>query len=580
MPRNKRGKRPAVSRGKCGGESGGGGGGGELGVRTRRAEVVVSRTTADPPGRSVRVACCIVAGWSAAGVACSAKASWPGDPAAGGHRVAIVSLRSEGACVRASEPAGSGSREVPGYGAALCWGVLESSGLLLFSRPPAAPRVRGPAPVPGAVLNGPSCNLQLEDGSELVSRYDGARNGGRVESGASDDDMASEVLSHCSSASESASVLEEGTVSEPVDEQAAQEETEDKLKQCIDDLMDKSAERKALGSARVQEVATQVSYSCPLSPPAGSGEEQAAAATVCALLCVQLGGGSKGEEGFATLCPALSTVLSDDCASTTARQSCAVALGMCCYVSAADNMEDLWKSLSHLESVFSNSYPGRDGALPSHKPGTLGLHCAALQAWALLVTLCPASRLHALLELHLPKLQACLASNDVHFRIVAGETIALLFELGREIDEDFLYEDAAALCGQLKDLATDSHKHRAKSDRRKQRSIFREVLHYIESEDFTEEKIRFGVESLYIDCWMRRRTYDAFKEVLGSGVRHHLQWNQLLRDVFELGPVLVLDSSVKANRISRFEKHLFNAAAFKARTKQRNKVRDKRADVM
>ncbi|XP_015203745.2 interferon-related developmental regulator 2 isoform X1 [Lepisosteus oculatus] len=433
--------------------------------------------------------------------------------------------------------------------------------------------------------------LQLSAKAELPCK--GARNGGRADSGASDDDVASEALSHCSSASESASVLEEGTVSEPVDEQAAQEETEDKLKQCIDDLMDKSTKTRlaALESLRLG-FSTRLLYEFLLertltladclerSLRKGSGEEQAAAAAVCALLCVQLGGGSKGEEGFATLCPALSTVLSDDCASTTARRSCAVALGMCCYVSAADNVEDLWKSLGHLESVFSSSYPGRDGALPSHKPGTLGLHCAALQAWALLVTLCPASRLHALLELHLPKLQACLASNDVHFRIVAGETIALLFELGREFDEDFLYEDAAALCGQLKDLATDSHKHRAKSDRRKQRSIFREVLHYIESEDFPEEKIRFGVESLYIDCWMRRRTYDAFKEVLGSGVRHHLQWNQLLRDVFELGPALVLDSSVKANRISRFEKHLFNAAAFKARTKQRNKVRDKRADVM
>uniref|UniRef100_A0A0E9WXY7 Interferon-related developmental regulator C-terminal domain-containing protein n=2 Tax=Anguilla anguilla TaxID=7936 RepID=A0A0E9WXY7_ANGAN len=79
---------------------------------------------------------------------------------------------------------------------------------------------------------------------------------------------------------------------------------------------------------------------------------------------------------------------------------------------------------------------------------------------------------------------------------------------------------------------------------------------------------------------MRRRIYDAFKEVLESGVRHHLQYNQLLRDIFELGPPLILDASVKASRISRFEKHLYNSAAFKARTKLRNKVRDKRADVM
>lgn len=41
-------------------------------------------------------------------------------------------------------------------------------------------------------------------------------------------------------------------------------------------------------------------------------------------------------------------------------------------------------------------------------------------------------------------------------------------------------EDSESLCECLKSLATDGNKHRAKNDRRKQRSIFREVLHYIE----------------------------------------------------------------------------------------------------
>lgn len=44
-----------------------------------------------------------------------------------------------------------------------------------------------------------------------------------------------------------------------------------------------------------------------------------------------------------------------------------------------------------------------------------------------------------------------------------------------------------------------------------------------QSEDFSEEKVRFGVEIVYLDGWMRHRIYDAFKEVLESGVSHHLQ---------------------------------------------------------
>ncbi|XP_053454532.1 interferon-related developmental regulator 2 isoform X4 [Nycticebus coucang] len=138
-----------------------------------------------------------------------------------------------------------------------------------------------------------------------------------------------------------------------------------------------------------------------------------------------------------------------------------------------------------------------------------------------------------------------------------------------------------ALCSSLRTLATDSNKYRAKADRRRQRSTFRAVLHYVEGGECEEETVRFGLEVLYMDSWARHRIYAAFKEVLGSGMRYHLQNNELLRDIFGLGPVLVLDAAaLKACKIPRFEKHLYNAAAFKARTKARSRVRDKRADLL
>ncbi|KAK7884607.1 hypothetical protein WMY93_027730 [Mugilogobius chulae] len=426
----------------------------------------------------------------------------------------------------------------------------------------------------------------------------GLKNG--VKGDSSDDELTSDILSHYSSASEGASVIEEP---QTVDEQTAQEETEDKLKQCIDNLMDKSAKtrlaaleslRLAFSSRLLYEFLTErrltVSDCLERSLKKGGAEEQAAAATLFSLLCIQLGGGDEAEEGFKILRPVLTSILIDTGASLSARQSCARALGMCCYVSAAEDGEDLIQTLSLLEGVFMASYPNREGNLPTVKPGAPAVHTAALQAWALLLTLCPASKINSLLDIHIPKLQCCLQSPDVNYRIAVGETIALLVELGRDIDEEFEVEDSDSLCESLKSLATDGNKHRAKNDRRKQRSIFREVLHYLEYIYFfftlTMERgifrgeDPFGVESVYIDSWMRRRIYDAFKEILVSGVRHHLQFNPLLRDIFGLGAPLILDPTVRNNKISRFEKHLFNAAAFKARTKLRNKSRDKRADVM
>lgn len=90
-------------------------------------------------------------------------------------------------------------------------------------------------------------------------------------------------------------------------------------------------------------------------------------------------------------------------------------------------------------------------------------------------------------------------------RIGAGEAIALIYEGARYFDEDFGFDlsteeeeveddnriqqrDVASrqtkemdeLCSKLRQLATDSHKYRAKKDRKQQRSSFRDILRAIE----------------------------------------------------------------------------------------------------
>uniref|UniRef100_A0A8C5N205 Interferon related developmental regulator 2 n=1 Tax=Leptobrachium leishanense TaxID=445787 RepID=A0A8C5N205_9ANUR len=417
----------------------------------------------------------------------------------------------------------------------------------------------------------------------------GSRAGTRADSEASDDEAASDILSHCSSASETVSLAEDGNGSELLDYQSQQEQREDKLKEDVDNLTDKSIKtrqaaltslRLSLSSHILADVLTErrVTLMDALERclKKGKEEEQSLAASVLSLLCIQLGSGPEGEEVFHCLKPILISILTDSSTGSSARQSCATSLGLCCYIAAAD-AEDLISSLCCLEGLIT-SYYSDNGAKHTALHGLL---CCAIQSWALLLTMCPASRIQKVLESHLPRLPGMLSSENVNLRIAAGESLALLYELGRDLEEDFFYEDTDALCVTLKALATDSNKYRAKTDRRKQRSIFRDVLHYIESSECQEETIKFGLEVMYVDSWVRRRTYSSFKEVLGSGVRYHLQYNEVLRDIFSLGAPLVLDAAaIKANKISRVEKHMFNSAAFKARTKARNRVRDKRADVL
>lgn len=212
--------------------------------------------------------------------------------------------------------------------------------------------------------------------------------------------------------------------------------------------------------------------------PAGKGEEQALAAAVLGLLCVQLGPGPKGEEFFRSLQPLLVSVLSDSAASPAARlhvsvlgpgqpsftsspsasrlpptlrvspgrggepgpasdhdqalpssQQCASALGLGCYVAAADievsdpeapageppqapalplrpspaslcacpSPQDLVSCLTCLEGVFSRSCSRRDSS-PVVPASLQGLLCAALQAWALLLTICPSTHIGPILD--------------------------------------------------------------------------------------------------------------------------------------------------------------------------------------
>lgn len=78
------------------------------------------------------------------------------------------------------------------------------------------------------------------------------------------------------------------------------------------------------------------------------------------------------------------------------------------------------------------------------------------------------------------KLLGLLQSPHLDVRMAAGETLALVLECGRAHDEEFLEEYLNDLIDAVKQLATDSHKYRAKRDRKAQRATFRDVLRYLE----------------------------------------------------------------------------------------------------
>lgn len=73
-----------------------------------------------------------------------------------------------------------------------------------------------------------------------------------------------------------------------------------------------------------------------------------------------------------------------------------------------------------------------------------------------------------------------LESAHLELRLAAGEVIALVYEQGRSHDADFCSDFTDELVEKIRQLATDSHKYRAKKDRKQQRSSFRDILQYVE----------------------------------------------------------------------------------------------------
>ncbi|KAB1280866.1 Interferon-related developmental regulator 2 [Camelus dromedarius] len=282
-----------------------------------------------------------------------------------------------------------------------------------------------------------------------------------------------------------------------VGEQGQQEDLEEKFVEGVCGLPHRQALRLAPGGHLLPVCWSAASHCHALEKCLRKGRERREQALAAAILGL-------GEELSHSLQPPLVSVLRDSTAGPAAWLHCASALGVGCYDGAAAGVQDLVSCLTCLEGVFSR------------------LLCAALQAWAVRLTIRPSMHMSHVLSRRLLRLPRLLSSQSVNLWIAASETIALPLELAGGL-EVFIYPKV------LYDL---------------------------------------GI-------------YTAFKDVPGSGLHHHLQNDELLRDIFGLGPVLVLDATaLKACKIPPFKKHRYNAPALKAQTEARSRVQDKRADIL
>ncbi|GAV07907.1 hypothetical protein RvY_17687 [Ramazzottius varieornatus] len=416
-------------------------------------------------------------------------------------------------------------------------------------------------------------------------RRDGGKSPTKMISPVGEDEVASELGENIHSGSDAGTIdLEELEGSEgAVDTSSLLDHLEDKLKVSIENATDASAKTRETALAEISlGLERRYLFEFVLAREAtlfdiverslrrGKSTEQILAARLCALLCIQLGADCM--ETYSKIRPLLLTVFCDVAVSPLSRAACAESLGIGSFI--IDEEPEIFNDVvQRLSKTFSASYLNSDGASPQFSPEVYHLHTQSLLSWALLMTIASPSTQFAETTLHLRKLRDLLEVSDNDFRIAAGETIALMHEIIRLLPtaEARKMPDINQLCIRLRQLSTESSKYKSKKDKKLQRSSFRDILHSIEDESGTFQRVRFGKEVLALHTWSSTLQYEALCGVLRTGIITHLKGNPLLRDIFALGPPVLDELKVAAG--SKVDKNL-RQAQFEAENKARNQTRN------
>ncbi|KAI9480936.1 MAG: interferon-related developmental regulator-domain-containing protein [Benjaminiella poitrasii] len=145
----------------------------------------------------------------------------------------------------------------------------------------------------------------------------------------------------------------------------------------------------------------------------------------------------------------------------------------------------------------------------------------------------------------MPVHEIMLESTDKDNRIASGENIALMFEtvnifLAADDEEDEEedgmvkpeYDNMDGLIHTLKGLSLDSNRHRAKSDRAEQKSVFRDIVKSVEENIKPVEELKINGRVLTFRGWAKILPLNAFRRCLGQGFQYHVKANPMMKEIF------------------------------------------------
>lgn len=154
-----------------------------------------------------------------------------------------------------------------------------------------------------------------------------------------------------------------------------------------------------------------------------------------------------------------------------------------------------------------------------------------------------------------PKIVTLLSSNQLEVRLAAAETLAFLHEFMQDARPGFRFPNKEHVLSLLDQMVNDSSKKKTKKDKRAQRYAVRDIRAFIADEDDAPEvNVKIGQQTLSLDSCAIKIFYDTTCDLLHGGLAQQLLHNEVLRDVFDLGPIALepAESANKQSRVSNF----------------------------
>ncbi|XP_027200665.2 interferon-related developmental regulator 1 [Dermatophagoides pteronyssinus] len=287
--------------------------------------------------------------------------------------------------------------------------------------------------------------------------------------------------------------------------------------------------------------------------------------------------GNEFNDQFQSLYNLLLKIMIDPSAKPSVRSKVAISLSIGCFITDFGD-EKIDEILDYLLSIALTNVrtSGGQSLISSQLTEINAFKALCLNLFTFLSTIADFDYVCQLIQQDINKLIKLMDSTDLDIRLSAGTTFAFLYEFYDNNDQEFDIYNLQDLKDKIMKLSNDSNKSQSKKNLRVQRSEFRDILHTIEGNEYEMEIIKFGYEQLDIDSWRMKIYYDIFCSILGSGMNIHLAQNQTLRDIFELGSVL-LDKVLisRDTRMNAKQQHVTNR---KQREISRSKMRGKRGD--